>query len=288
MHNREVLRSEFVSGIQESSGGKLLSSINEEVGESELLSYFLSSLSEQKQKDASNLVEQIHGLETDIHEVEERRHKKLLILSSSAPESLTACGSEYSNPSSKVFSKLSPSSDKETRLMSDARKLESAYFSMRSNIQISDGNAAIHRDIELLNARENWCIMEREKGDGADRLGDFFDGFCKFARYNKFKVRGILRNGKFNSLANVICSLSFDRDEDYLAAGLVLKKIKIFEFQALLNDSVDIHYPVVEMANKSKLSCICWNSYIKNYIASTDYDGIVKVSFLYFLCNHYE
>ncbi|XP_073302031.1 protein SPA1-RELATED 2-like isoform X1 [Primulina huaijiensis] len=274
---REVLQSEFISGIQDSSGGELLSSIDEEDGESELLSFFLSSLSEQKQKDASNLVEQIHGLETDIHEVEERRTKKLLILSSSAPESLTASGSAYSNPISKVFSKLTPPGDKGTRLMSNIRKLDSAYFSMRPNIQMSDGNPAIHRDRELLKARENWCTMGREKGDGADHLGDFFDGFCKFARYNKFKVRGILRNGEFNSFTNVICSLSFDRDEDYLAAGLVSKKIKIFEFEALFNDSVDIHYPVVEMANKSKLSCICWNSYIKNYIASTDYEGIVKL-----------
>ncbi|XP_073152629.1 protein SPA1-RELATED 2-like isoform X2 [Henckelia pumila] len=274
---REVLRSEFISGIQESSGGEEWSSIDKEDGESETLLYFLSSLNEQRQKDASNLAEQIHSLETDIHEVEGRQSKKQLILSSSAPESLTACGSEYPSQSLEVFSKLSPPSDKETRLMSDAWKLEGAYFSMRPNVQISDGNAGIHRDRELLKARENWCVMGREKGNGTNRLGDFFDSFCKFSRYKKFKVRGLLRNGEFNSGANVICSLSFDRDEDYLAAGLVSKKIKIFEFQALLNDSVDIHYPVVEMVNKSKLSCICWNSYIRNYIASTDYEGIVKL-----------
>ncbi|CAL5356233.1 unnamed protein product [Camellia sinensis] len=41
--------------------------------------------------------------------------------------------------------------------------------------------------------------------------------------------------------------------------------------------NVDIHYPAIEMSNKSRLSCICWNSYIRNYLALTDYDGIVKV-----------
>lgn len=55
------------------------------------------------------------------------------------------------------------------------------------------------------------------------------------------------------------------------------KKIKIFEFNSLFNDSVDIHYPVIEMSNESKLSCICWNSYIKSYLASTGYDGAVKL-----------
>lgn len=55
------------------------------------------------------------------------------------------------------------------------------------------------------------------------------------------------------------------------------KKIKIFEYSALVNDTIDIHYPVIEMGNKSKLSSISWNSYIRNYLASTDYDGVVQV-----------
>lgn len=58
------------------------------------------------------------------------------------------------------------------------------------------------------------------------------------------------------------------------------KKIQVFEFQALSTDFVDFHYPVIEMVNKSKLSCICWNSCIRNYLASSDYDGIVKVCIL--------
>ncbi|GKE23950.1 SPA1-related 2-like protein isoform X1 [Tanacetum coccineum] len=67
-----------------------------------------------------------------------------------------------------------------------------------------------------------------------------------------------------------------DQDEDYIATAGVSKKIKVYDFNALLNDSVDIHYPAVEMSNKSKLSWICWNGYMRNYLASTDYDGVVK------------
>ncbi|GJR88180.1 SPA1-related 2-like protein isoform X1 [Tanacetum coccineum] len=40
---------------------------------------------------------------------------------------------------------------------------------------------------------------------------------------------------------------------------------------------VGIHHPTVEMSNKSKLSWISWNSYTRNYLASTDYDGVVKI-----------
>ncbi|GKD73347.1 SPA1-related 2-like protein isoform X1, partial [Tanacetum coccineum] len=65
--------------------------------------------------------------------------------------------------------------------------------------------------------------------------------------------------------------------KDYIATAGVLKKIKVYYFNALLNDSVDIHHPAVEMSNKSKLSWISWNSYMRNYLASTDYDEVVKI-----------
>ncbi|AQK97924.1 SPA1-related 3 [Zea mays] len=45
----------------------------------------------------------------------------------------------------------------------------------------------------------------------------------------------------------------------------------------IVNEHRDIHYPVVEMSNRSKLSCICWNSYMKSHIASSDFEGIVQV-----------
>lgn len=286
MPNREILQSEFISGIQEVPGDESPVSMDEEDENSELLLYFLLALNEQKQKDASHLVEQIHRIEADIQEVGKRRPKKLPSLTSSSQESLNARGKDYmeeGNTSLDVLSKMSPTRDKELRLMSNMKQLESAYFSMRSDIQTSSSDNAAYRDRELLKSRENlWSTGKEEKKYGAgDKLGSFFDGLCKYARYRKLRVRGISRNGEFNNTANVICSLSFDRDENYLAAGGVSKKIKVFEYEALFNDSVDIHYPVVEMANKSKLSCICWNSYIRNYLASTDYDGIVKVCILW-------
>lgn len=38
-----------------------------------------------------------------------------------------------------------------------------------------------------------------------------------------------------------------------------------------------MHCPVVEMSTRSKLSCLSWNKYAKNQIASSDYEGIVTV-----------
>ncbi|EPS73436.1 hypothetical protein M569_01318, partial [Genlisea aurea] len=263
---RGILQSVFMNGIQESNEAGLSISCPEELEKSDLLLYFLLSLNEQKQKDALSLVEKIQCIEADIQEVEKRQFKNSLVLSPSSVELQTVC----SSPCPTL---------RKMRLIDNMRQLECAYFSMRSSIKHPDLGFSANRDEELLKSRENWCPagMEHEFNTGDDDLGVFFDGLCKYARHSRFKVRGILRNGEFNSPANVICSLSFDRDEDYLAAAGVSKKIKVFEFQSLFNDSVDVHYPAVEMRNVSKLSCVCWNNYIRNYLASADYDGTVKL-----------
>ncbi|KAJ3015673.1 UNVERIFIED_CONTAM: coatomer subunit alpha, partial [Siphonaria sp. JEL0065] len=36
-------------------------------------------------------------------------------------------------------------------------------------------------------------------------------------------------------------------------------------------------YPILEMTGRSKISCLSWNSYIKNHLASSDYEGIVTL-----------
>lgn len=65
----------------------------------------------------------------------------------------------------------------------------------------------------------------------------------------------------------------------------VSNQIKIYEFESLLHDSIDVKYPAVELLNKSKVSCVCWNKYLKNYLASADYDGAVQVCVLvHFIC----
>jgi protein suppressor of PHYA-105 1 len=281
---REILQSELINGLQEVSAEELSSSINQDDAESELLFHFLVSLKEQKQNHASKLVEDIRCLDTDIEEVGRRNcSKKHLLHSCLENDFLNARQptSEHKEPYRlEAFSQVSPDfKTNDMRLMSNISQLERAYFSMRSEVQLAETDATIRQDNDLLRNHENWYIEQEgeETQNTTDCLGSFFDGLCKYARYSKFEVRGLLRTGDFSNSANVICSLSFDRDADYFAAGGVSKKIKIFDFNSIFNDPVDIHYPVIEMSNESKLSCICWNSYIKNYLASTGYDGVVKV-----------
>lgn len=51
-------------------------------------------------------------------------------------------------------------------------------------------------------------------------------------------------------------SIEFDRDCDYFAIAGVTKKIKVFEYGTVIQDAVDIHYPVNEMTCNSKIRSV--------------------------------
>ncbi|KNA06691.1 hypothetical protein SOVF_178660 [Spinacia oleracea] len=275
---RNILQSEVVSEVA-LCGDEKLSSVQHDEGESDLLLHFLSSVKEQKQKHALKLVEDLGCIDSDIKELEKRhRLKKSVTVACSGEEFLNARergflhnGDGHSTP---------VSNGEDSRFLKNVSQLESAYFSARSQIHVSVNDSVVRADKDILESRENWFSdqHDEEKQKPLDDRGTFFNGLCKYARYSKLKLCGTIRNRDImTNSTNVVCSLSFDRDEDYFAAAGVSKKIKIYDFQAVYDNCVDIHYPVTEMSNKSKLSCVCWNNYIKNYLASTDYDGIVKL-----------
>eukprot|EP01018_Ginkgo_biloba_P004341 Gb_02506 [translate_table: standard] len=175
---------------------------------------------------------------------------------------------------------------KGARLMENFKHLEQVYFAMRGKIEppIVDGTDASSQGQKIQDICSSINLLTRDaneprdiRNDNVDRLGCFFDSICKYARYGRFEVRATLRHGDLLNTANVVCSVSFDRDQEFFATAGVSKKIKVFGCDAVLNANVDIHYPAVEMISKSKLSSVCWNSYIKSHIASTDYDGVVQL-----------
>ncbi|XP_021315079.1 E3 ubiquitin-protein ligase COP1 isoform X2 [Sorghum bicolor] len=108
-------------------------------------------------------------------------------------------------------------------------------------------------------------------------LQDFQSVLTTFTRYSRLRVIAELRHGDLFHSANIVSSIEFDRDDELFATAGVSKRIKVFEFSTVVNEPSDVHCPVVEMATRSKLSCLSWNKYSKNVIASSDYEGIVTV-----------
>ncbi|PKA64236.1 Protein suppresor of PHYA-105 1 [Apostasia shenzhenica] len=281
-NSREILSSDFLRECDNVySMDKLSTSTDEDDAEADLLLHFLSSVMEEKGSKAAKLNADIQCLEADI-KVVERRHSSSVRSLSNVRSVLESCSdiSDIHTHEVEGISARPVSGAKEENSLKNIDQLEHAYFSMRYNIELSGHNVVARSDVDVLKFRDNFCQLYNETGskeNSNDRLGAFFEGLCKYARYSKFEVCGSLRNVDILNSANVICSLSFDRDEDYFAAAGVSKKIKIFDFGALLDETVDVHYPLIEMSSKYKLSCVSWNTYIKNYLASTDYDGVVQL-----------
>ncbi|GMG98717.1 hypothetical protein Nepgr_000557 [Nepenthes gracilis] len=108
-------------------------------------------------------------------------------------------------------------------------------------------------------------------------LVDFQSVLSNFTRYSRLRVIAELKHRDPFHSANIVSSIEFDRDDELFATAGVSRCIKVFDFSSIMNEPADVHCPVVEMSTLSKLSCLSWNKFTKNHIASSDYEGIVTV-----------
>lgn len=176
-----------------------------------------------------------------------------------------------------------------SRLMKNFKKLESAYFLTRCRPIKPSGKPLFRHSPMSSDGRGSIVATERSsvgnlaskeqysEGRQSGWINPFLEGLCKYLSFTKLKVKADLKQGDLLNSSNLVCSLSFDRDGEFFATAGVNKKIKVFECDPVINEDHDIHYPVVEMASRSKFSSICWNSYIKSQIASSNFEGVVQV-----------
>lgn len=130
---------------------------------------------------------------------------------------------------------------------------------------------------DLMLSRDKVKNTERDKS--LDKgLELFKENLVKSSRYSGFKCLATLNfsSDLFNNFT-IVSSIEFDKDNEFFAISGVTKRIKVFDYNAVIEDIVDVHYPCVEMTSASKISCVSWNSYQKNVLASSDYEGTVTV-----------
>ncbi|CAF2772141.1 unnamed protein product [Rotaria sp. Silwood2] len=141
------------------------------------------------------------------------------------------------------------------RFMDD---LTNIYFSTRNSLRLTVDNDG------------SWT--------GDSGLGTFRDSLAAVTKYSRCKpIATVNFVGENFAQASIVSSIEFDRDYEHFAVAGVSKKIKLYEYQSVLDNSVELHYPTKEVACTAKLSCISWNPYLRNYLASSDYDGFVTI-----------
>uniref|UniRef100_A0A3N7HD56 Uncharacterized protein n=1 Tax=Populus trichocarpa TaxID=3694 RepID=A0A3N7HD56_POPTR len=222
---------------------------------------FLYCLSKQKLDDLNEIQTDLQYIEEDINYVE----KKRIQLSRENDRFSLKLGMFADDPNSKLVTQSGPNASKKKWVRAKLNALQECY----------------------LQKRRNWvrqACKEQERGtDTSNREGynpgleDFQSVLTNFTRCSQFRVVAELRQGDLFHSANIVSSIEFDRDDELFATTGVSRRIKIFEFSKVMNEPEDVHCPVVEMSTRSKLSCVSWNKYMKNHIASSDYEGIVTV-----------
>lgn len=313
----ELLQSEFLNeprvNLEEREAAIEL---REKIEEQELLLEFLELIRERKQEAADRLQDTISFLCSDIEEVREQQ----TILKEKGGSSRDELGKDDNDNSSSLVSRKrfrpelkihnmeqcgdSQDSDQKSealpenqekillrnsRLMKNFKKLESAYFLTRCRPAKSSGKQMIRHSPINSDGRGSIVLTERSsvnnlpskeqhmEGTDSEWISPFLEGLCRYLSFSKLKVKADLKQGDLLNSSNLVCSIGFDRDGEFFATAGINKKIKVFECDTIIYGNRDIHYPVVEMASRSKLSSICWNSYIKSQIASSNFEGVVQV-----------
>ncbi|XAR68141.1 hypothetical protein NMG60_11003168 [Bertholletia excelsa] len=181
-------------------------------------------------------------------------------------DTLSGLGSEHiSGMGSEPMSQSSLAVARKKRVHAQFNDLQECYlqkrrqFTNRMQRQEERDNNVIHREGYTAGLTEFQSILST------------------FTRYSRLRVIAELRNGDLFHAANIVSSIEFDCDDELFATAGVSRRIKVFDFASVVNEPAKVHCPVVEMSTRSKLSCLSWNRFTKNHIASSDYEGIVTV-----------
>ncbi|XP_035222396.1 E3 ubiquitin-protein ligase COP1-like isoform X2 [Stegodyphus dumicola] len=244
-----------------------------------LLKEFLQKVRSHKKDELRQLQQQVNVIDADMRLVEEMHQSHTL-------RSLNTIGH-----SSGVHLKSEPTTSKACTYSSCVSNLPkqdgfngSKYVNKFHNVpSLASRRKRMHEhfsDLEqsYLNLRCKGLVFSSCGDVSRSGLDDFDESLSKFTRFSFVRPLATLNyaNDHFNS-SNIVSSIEFDKDNEYFAIAGVTKKIKVFEYGAVIRDSLDIHYPVNEMLCNSKISCISWSSYHKGMLASSDYEGTVTL-----------
>ncbi|KAD3066830.1 hypothetical protein R6Q59_018969 [Mikania micrantha] len=296
----EVLQSEFLSVPKDNLiEREAVIELKEKIQEQELLLEFLLMLQQRKQESADILRRTVSFISSDIQEVTKLQTsihgKQFLNLTNNESASL---GTRKRIRNAEMYNSFEAEHQENTifknsRLMKNFKKLESAYFSTKRRASktsvkpvvnpltktapmSSDGKGSIV--LTDKSSANNFPPINRfAEGKQSGWINSFLDCLSKYLSFKNLEVKASLKQGDLLNSSNLVCSLGFDRDGEFIATAGVNKKIKVFEYDSILNENHDIHYPVVEMSGRSKLSSICWNHYIKGQIASSNFEGVVQI-----------
>lgn len=122
-------------------------------------------------------------------------------------------------------------------------------------------------------------VLAPSEEKSVELLGEFSKSLRQFTQFSSVRpVASLSYASDVLNSSNIVSSIEYDKDCDHFAVAGVTKKIKVYDYESVVNNVIDgINYPVVQMACNSKISCLSWSKYHKTWLASSDYDGSVTL-----------
>uniref|UniRef100_A0A1B0D6S5 Uncharacterized protein n=1 Tax=Phlebotomus papatasi TaxID=29031 RepID=A0A1B0D6S5_PHLPP len=255
------------------------------VAQNRLLFEFLKHLLKQKEEQKAQIAKEIDLISRDLHEVEcILKERRSILVSGSGEEEATGSAQEevLASDNEKQQVPELPNVDEEKaedEYPRVARVLHELYLENFTKLSRKASKP-------LLELTDNLILrIPTEIQILTTSLEVAIDKYVCIRRFRMVKVDEVtsglneLKPSPTEDLSNgsIVSGIEFDKDNEYFAIAGVTKRIKVYDYLAVIRDVVDIHYPVVEMVSNSKISCVVWNSYHKNILASSDYDGTVTI-----------
>ncbi|CAH9130787.1 unnamed protein product [Cuscuta epithymum] len=277
----------------------------------QLLFNFLQCLRKQKLDELHEIRDDLEYIKEDIRSVEKYRldlyrardrclAKTRILWGESSAKSLSLRGQQslgtISNVPNAQGESLAVSNSLQSRITKAPLNYQQIQMEDGLNGSVPEHAVAKRRQVHAqFNDLQDCYLQKRRRGarksqkqeenvviDGSKEgyntgLDEFRHVLTTFTRYCRLQVVAEFRHADLFHTGNIVSSIEFDRDDELFAIAGVSRRIKVFEFASVVNEPADVQCPVVEMTTRSKLSCLSWNKHKKNYIASSDYEGIVTV-----------
>ncbi|XP_033643605.1 E3 ubiquitin-protein ligase COP1-like isoform X1 [Asterias rubens] len=252
--------------------------------QSQILKEFLEHAKIRKQEQLDELTKQMRLLEEDVKRVEDRlsKHREAYTsMLSSYPVALNnddaVAPSTSSNEQPKIKLENSSKTDGPQEGFNGSKNGGRQQW---LDTTIASRRKRLHHHLEDL----EHCYFSIRQSDispsenrSSEQLNQFTDSLSKFTKFSSIRPLATLSYADVYNGSSIVSSIEFDKDNDFFAIAGVTKKIKVFEYGAVVMDAVDIHYPAHEMVCNSKISCVCWSAYHKGILASSDYEGTVTL-----------
>lgn len=226
------------------------------------------------EKDAGNSSEAAGGEPGQLSAIRDEMKQLITDIGSSLPDSDT-------NPNKGSTSSLTQSSTYKVRKQKMFHHFDDfvkCYFTNRMEDLLFEQENEPEQELMITETNEATPTPVEPKVTKS--LDLFRENLIKFSKYSQLRTLSTLNYSNDNAVmpSTIVSSIEFDKDNEFFAIAGVTKRIKIFDYYACVRDAVvDIKHPINEMVCTSKISCVAWNSYYKELLASSDYEGIVTV-----------